>query len=59
MFYIVYGGDFMEAVNGIVSIVANNGLAIALCIYYTVSFSKQMSEVTNCLTRLTEKIENL
>ena len=49
----------MDVVNQIVSIVANNGLAIALCIYYTVSFSKQMSEVTNCLTRLTEKIENL
>ena len=49
----------MDVVNQFVSIVANNGLAIALCIYYTVSFSKQMSEVTNCLTRLTEKIENL
>ena len=49
----------MDVVNQIVSIVANNGLAIALCIYYTVSFSKQMLEVTNCLTRLTEKIENL
>ena len=49
----------MEVLNGIVSMVANNGLAIALCIYYTVSFSKQMSEVTNCLTRLTEKIESL
>lgn len=49
----------MDVVNQIVSIVANNGLAIALCIYYTISFSKQMTEVTNCLTRLTEKIENL
>lgn len=49
----------MEVFNEIVSIVANNGLAIALCVYYTVSFSKQMTEVTNCLTRLTEKIENL
>lgn len=49
----------MDVANQIVSIVANNGLAIALCIYYTISFSKQMTEVTNCLTRLTEKIENL
>lgn len=49
----------MEVINSIVTIVANNGLAIALCIYYTVSFSKQMTDVTNCLTRLTEKIENL
>ena len=49
----------MDMINDIVSIVANNGLAIALCIYYTISFSKQMTEVTNCLTRLTEKIENL
>lgn len=49
----------MDVVNQIVSIVANNGLAIALCIYYTISFSKQMTEVTNCLARLTEKIENL
>ena len=49
----------MDVVNQIVSIVANNGLAIALCIYYTISFSKQMTDVTNCLTRLTEKIENL
>lgn len=49
----------MDVVNQIVTLVANNGLAIALCIYYTISFSKQMTEVTNCLTRLTEKIENL
>lgn len=44
-------------VDTIVSIVANNGLAIALCVYYTISFSKQMKDVVTQLTKLTEKIE--
>lgn len=49
----------MDEVQTIVSVVANNGLAIALCVYYTISFSKQMNNVVNQLALLTEKMEQI
>lgn len=53
------GGLYMDEVQTIVSIIANNGLAIALCVYYTISFSKQMNNVVNQLCLLTEKMEQI
>ena len=55
----IEGGLYMDEVQTIVSIIANNGLAIALCVYYTISFSKQMNNVVNQLCLLTEKMEQI
>ena len=48
-----------ETVNTVVTMLANNGLAIALCIYYTISYTKQMQTIVNKLDLLTEKVSNL
>lgn len=48
-----------DTVNAVVTMLANNGLAIALCIYYTISYTKQMQAIVNKLDLLTEKVSNL
>ena len=48
-----------ETINTVVTMLANNGLAIALCIYYTISYTKQMQTIVNKLDLLTEKVSNL
>lgn len=45
--------------NATITTVANNGLAIALCIYYTISYTKQMQTIINKLDKLTENVGNL
>ena len=48
-----------ETVNTVVTMLANNGLASALRMYYTISYTKQMQTIVNKLDLLTEKVSNL
>lgn len=48
-----------ETINTVLTTLANNGLAITLCIYYTVSYTKQMQTIVNKLDLLAEKVSNL
>ena len=41
----------------VVSLIANQGFAIAMCTYVIISVNKTLGELTKAVTVLTEKIE--
>lgn len=49
----------MDELQAIITMVTNSGLAMGLCVYYTISFSKQMNNVVNQLSLLTDKMEQI